>query len=63
MFKDLNMIAVSTGDSVTLFDYESDLTVVTTLPVANVVQIAFIELYIVLLAESEDASWASLICY
>jgi hypothetical protein len=50
------MIAVSTGDSVTLFDYESDLTVVTTLPVANVVQIAFIELYIVLLAESEDAS-------
>jgi hypothetical protein len=56
MFKDLNMIAVSTGDSVTLFDYESDLTVVTTLPVANVVQIAFIELYIVLLAESEDAS-------
>lgn len=57
------MIAVSTGDSVTLFDYESDLTVVTALPVANVVQIAFIELYIVLLAESEDGSQASLICY
>ena len=39
-----------------LFDYENDLTVVTTLPVANVVQIAFIELYVVLLAESDDGS-------
>lgn len=56
LFKDLNMIAVSTGESVILFDYEGGLDVVTTLPVANVVQIAFIELYIILLVESEDAS-------
>jgi len=56
MFKDLNMIAVSTGESVILFDYEGVLNVVTTLPVANVVQISFIELYIILLAESDDAS-------
>ena len=56
MFKDLNMIAVSTDECVLLFDYENDLTVVTTIPIANVSSIAFIELYIVLLIESEDGS-------
>jgi hypothetical protein len=56
MFKDLNMIAISTDECVLLVDYESELTVVTTLQVANVVRIAFIELYIVLLIESEDGS-------
>ena len=46
-----------------MFDYESEFTLVTTLPVANVIQIAFIELYIVLLVESEDLSSATLTCY
>lgn len=56
MFKDLNMLAISTGSNVHLFDYESEITLVTTLPVANVVQIAFIDLYIILLVESDDLS-------
>ena len=63
MFKDLNMLAIATDDNVHLFDYESEFTLVTTLPVANVIQIAFIELYIVLLVESEDLSSATLTCY
>jgi len=63
MFKDLNMIAVSTAECVLLFDYESDLTVVTTLDVPNVVQIDFIELYIILLHESDDGSQATMSCY
>ena len=63
MFKDLNIIAVSTSECVLLFDYESDLTVITTLDVANVVEIDFNEMYIILLHESEDGSQATISCY
>lgn len=63
MFKDLNMLAIATDEIVHLFDYESEFTLVTTMPVANVIQIAFFELYIILLVESEDLSSATLTCY
>jgi len=63
MFKDLNMLAISTDSNVHLFDYENELTLVTTLSVPNVISVTFIELYIVLLIESEDGSEAKLECY
>ena len=63
MFKDLNMIAVSTSNGVHLFDYEEDMSHVTTLPVRNVSYLTFIDVYIVMLVESEDSSEATLLCY
>jgi len=63
MFKDLNMIAVSTATGVHLFDYEDDITHVTTIKVNNVSYLTFIDVYIVMLIESEDATEAKLLCY
>lgn len=63
MFKDLNMIAVSTLKGVHLFDYEDGISHVTTINVSNVSYLTFIDVYIVMLIESEDAGEARLLCY
>ena len=63
MFKDLNMIAISTSKGVHLFDYEESMSHVTTIKVANVSYLTFIDVYIVMLVESEDSSQATLLCY
>ena len=63
MFKDLNMIAVSTAKGVHLFDYEDEMSHVTTLNVRNVSYLTFIDVYIVMLIESEDGADATLLCY
>ena len=63
MFKDLNMIAISTSKGVHLFDYEEDMSHVTTIKVQNVSYLTFIDVYIVMLVESEDSSQATLLCY
>lgn len=63
MFKDLNMIAISTSKGVHLFDYEENMSHVTTIKVANVSYLTFIDVYIVMLVESEDSSQATLLCY
>ena len=63
MFKDLNMIAISTSKGVHLFDYEEDMSHVTTINVPNVSYLTFIDVYIVMLVESEDSSQATLLCY
>ena len=56
MFKDLNMIAISTSKGVHLFDYEEDMSHVTTIKVSDVSYLTFIDVYIVMLVESEDSS-------
>jgi len=63
MFKDLNMIAVSTENGFHMFDYEAELQHVKTLPQQNVRQICFVEMYIVLVCEDEDSGEANLLCY
>lgn len=63
MFKDLNMIAISTSKGVHLFDYEENMSHVTTIKVQNVSYLTFIDVYIVMLVESEDSSQATLLCY
>ena len=57
------MIAVSTESGVHFFDYESDIALVKTIPIANVTQVTFIDLYAVLVQESEDATEATLYSY
>ena len=56
MFKELNMIAVSTSEGLHMFDYESELQHVKTLELRNVRQICFVEMYIVLVLEDLDDS-------
>ena len=63
MFKDLNMMAISTSNSVCLFDYENELSHVTTIPASEVKYITFVDVYIVMLSESEDGSECTLACY
>jgi hypothetical protein len=63
MFKDLNMIAVSTDTSFHLFDYESELQHVKTMEMPNVVQICFVEMYYILVCADEDSGEATLLCY
>lgn len=62
MFKDLNMIAVSTEDGLHMFDYEAELQHVKTLKLRNVRQICFVEMYIVLVISEEDGE-ATIVCY
>ena len=57
------MIAISTSKGVHLFDYEENMSHVTTLDVNNVSYLTFIDVYIVMLVESEDCSEATLFCY
>lgn len=56
VFAELNMVAIATEECVLVLDYEGELNIVTSFDVQNVVQIAFIELYIVLLAETENGA-------
>lgn len=63
MFKDLNMIAISSEHGVHLFDYEHELQHVKSLNVSNVVQICFIDMYIVTVMEDEDSGEAVLQCF
>ena len=63
MFKDLNMIAVSTENGLHMFDYESDLNHVKTLKLENIQQICFVDMYIVVVTEDEETDEAVLQCY
>ena len=63
MFKELNMIAVSTEKGFHMFDYETTLNHVKTLDLENVRQICFVDMYIVLVVEDEDSEEAELLCY
>ena len=67
MFKDLNMIAVSTAEGLHMFDYETELQFVKTLNLRNVRQICFVEMYIVLVCDDTDENGpqdeALLLCY
>ena len=63
VFKDINMLVIATDEKVHLFEYEGDLTLATMIPVANVIRIAFVDLFTVLMAESEDGSQATLSFY
>ena len=63
MFKDLNIIGVSTSKCVLLFDYESDLTFMKQIPVANVSYLTFIDLYVVLASPNEETEETQIFCY
>lgn len=63
LFKDLNMMAVSTGEAVHLFDYESDLTHLAKIEAAGVSYICFVDVFIVLQSQSADEEQCLLTCY
>ena len=64
MFKDLNMLAISTEQSVFFFTYEEgELMFLKVLDLPRVCQVCFIELYVVLVQESEDATEATILAY
>lgn len=63
MFKDLNMIAVSSENGFHMFDYESDLKHVKSVMLKNVVQISFVEMYIVVVTEDDDSDDVTLLSY
>lgn len=54
LFKDLNMVAISTGTAVYLIDFEHELKFSSRIPQPNVVFIAYVDIYIVLMAASDD---------
>ncbi len=56
MFKDLNMIAVASENGFHMFDYESELKHVKSVMLKNVVQMCFVEMYVVVVTEDEDNS-------
>lgn len=56
MFKDLNMIAVSSENGFHMFDYESELKHVKSVMLKNVVQMCFVEMYVVVVTEDEENS-------
>lgn len=59
IFKDLNMIAFSTGESVYLIDFESEFKFSTKIEEAHVVFISYVDIYIVMMmASDEDSSEA-----
>jgi hypothetical protein len=63
IFKDLNMIAFSTGESVYLIDFENEFKFSTKIEEANVVFISYVDIYIVMMmASDEDSSEAELTC-
>ena len=63
MYRDLNIIAVSTENGYHLFDYESELKHIKTTALRNVTQICFIDNYSVLVIEDEHSDDAILTCY
>ena len=63
MFKELNMIALSTEKGFHMFDYEDKLNHVKTMQLENVRQICLVDMYIVLVIEDEDREEAKLVCY
>lgn len=64
MFKELNMIAISTESAVHIVDYESStMKFVRKIEHKNVKHICFVETYIVLVLADEDSDDAVLICY
>lgn len=63
MYKDLNTIAVSTEHSLHMFDNEAELKHMKTVPIKNVIQICFVDEFVVLVTEDEDSDEATLACY
>lgn len=64
VFRELNMMAVSTGEAVHMLDYEGEqLSYVTSLNVPNVCYLTFVDVYLVLMAESADGSECTLVCH
>ena len=57
------MFAVSTETCVFIFNYEDGLELIRTIEVPRVVQILFVDLYVVLVQESEDATEATLLSH
>lgn len=63
IFKDLNMIALSTSEAVYLIDFENEIKFNTKIVTPNVVFIAYVDIYIVMMvASDEDSSEATLTC-
>jgi len=54
MFKDLNMIAVSSASGFHMFDYESELKHAKSVQLKNVVHMCFVEMYIVVVTEDDE---------
>ena len=63
LYKDLNTIAVATENGYHMFDYETELKHMKTLPLKNVQQICFVDEYSVLVIEDEVSDEAVLVCY
>lgn len=63
MYKDLNTIAVATENGYHIFDYETELKHMKSLPIGNVQQICFVDEYSVLVCEDEVSEEAVLLCY
>lgn len=64
VFRELNMMAVSTGSAVHMIDYEAEtLTYVTSLEVPNVSYLTFVDVYVVLMSESDDGSECTIVCH
>ena len=63
MYKDLNTIALSTENGYHMFDYESELKHLKSVPLSNVNQICFIDEYIIVVTEDDESDDAILSCY
>ena len=63
MYREVGMFAVSTETCVFIFNYEDGLELIRTIEVPRVVQILFVDLYVVLVQESEDATEATLLSH
>jgi hypothetical protein len=63
LFKDLNILVVSTGEHVHLLDYEGDLSLMTSIPAPNVTYVCFVDVFIVMKSETPDGSECILTCY
>lgn len=63
IFKDLNMLAFSTAEAVYLINFENEMKFNFKMDVRNVVFIAYVDIYIVMMmASEEDSSEATLTC-
>lgn len=62
LFKDIELLCISTDDQTHLFDFSEDLTLVKTKDIKNVIFVTFIEIHMVFVVESEDCSEATVLC-
>lgn len=62
IFKDLKMIAFSTSEAVYLLNFENEIQFNYKIDMKNVVFIAYVDIYIVMMSSEEDSSEATLTC-